>query len=136
MPKPKVEVGGQDRDQGPHVRGPREVPDAKPEGVDTVEVVAQNWPSTHYQQAEQFAGCRKTRGGPISATDLSRALLDMAFSGRTILGLYDVLVGGQPPRYPAEKYGLNVNSLKVACTRVRAAIKEKCAETSTSLTQR
>ena len=63
-----ITPGKQDCGYGPEIRTPLEVPDARPKGMDKVEVVAQNLPSTHYQQAENYAGCRSKQGGPISAT--------------------------------------------------------------------
>jgi hypothetical protein len=118
---PRIEVGGQDRDNRV-TRIEREVPDAKPEGVTTVEVVANNIPSMWNEQLAQI-GCDKKRSSKkVTAQQLSIVLMDISYTGRTVLALYETLVEGRPYRWVAERYGLKSDSFKVARSRVLTLI--------------
>ena len=120
---PGTEAGKQDGGYGPNVRTPREVPDARPEGMDTVvPVVADDLSSKWNEQVEQI-GCNKTRSArKVTPQELSTVLMDVAFTGKTVAALYETLVEQRPYQWVAERHGLKPESFKVARSRVLAQI--------------
>jgi hypothetical protein len=107
-------------------RTPRECGEQKPEGVRSVTLVAPNRPSTHFDQVARIR-CSKPL---IAPTELLVALREGNFSGHInmLLGLFEVMVQGIPPRYVAGEYNLNVKTLIVKCSEVRKQIKEMRAQ--------
>jgi hypothetical protein len=118
-----LEVERSRKEQANHTtRTLRECGQEEPKGVDKVEVVANNIPSMWNEQLAQI-GCDKKRSSKkVTAQQLSIVLMDISYTGRTVLALYETLVEGRPYRWVAERYGLNSDSFKVARSRVLALI--------------
>jgi hypothetical protein len=123
----RFEVERSRKEQAQHTtRTPRECGEPEPVGVKPVTLVAPNRPSTHFDQLARIS-CSKPL---IAPTELVIALREGNFSGHInmLLGLFEVLVQGIPPRYVAGEYNLNVKTLIVKCSEVRKQIKEMRAQ--------
>jgi hypothetical protein len=118
---PGVTVGGQNRDNRV-TRIDREVGEARPAGMDTVVAVANNIPSSLNQQIQNSGCCTKRSREKVLPLELSFALMDVAYTGRTVAALYETLVQGRPYQWVAERYGLKADSFKVARSRVLAIV--------------